>query len=726
MKTEMMTIKAGSFEMGSSDRNFTEEMPVHTVNISYDFEISRYPVKWDEYLLFHPDCDILCNKNGYVTGISWYDANEYCRWLSRKEGKNYRLPTEAEWEYTFKNAGEVNYGQYREDGVFEWCHDWYGQYPAYDMTDPFGAENGHAKVIRGGSPDEENPKWGLVYKGITKRASAAPGYGYHPNNDQNMFGLSGIGFRIVNSPVCTGSNTKERIPFACVCVKQKNEHAKEISGKNIPYFKKRPLLPIPPDNCTREEIDAAGFHPAMRGHNHSPAFEVCGNGDLLHITYSSYREYEPGTHLIVSRLRYGSLEWDMPDLFYDFANINDHSPLLWNDDGILWFFWGNPRLINSYPFNFMKSHDNGRTWSEVKYPRFANHVGGHTAQPINSAFRTSDKDIYLSSDAIGASSVIWHSCDNGLTWNDTTGRTAGRHSAFVELADGSILAMGGKNSNIDGFMPKSVSKDGGKTWITEASIFPALTNSQRPSLIRLKSGRLFFAADFQNKAGEKPASIKENGSYAALSDDEGVSWIIKKIPCALPHEEIQYMGGHSTIGYSVARQAPNGMIHLITSMNDPCTHFEFNEAWILSDRTTPDALDLAPDAMISAKEHVEYHNDGSLMTKNSYIITKEGRFLLHGTETWFYPSGNVQRRTRYHLGHKTGVDEFYENDGTKIWLREYHDNDRSTLYQYYPSGKLRSEVSWKGFAADGQAVLTDENGGIISTSVFKNGRLSNV
>src|SRR5947207_170567 len=64
----------------------------------------------------------------------------------------------------------------------------------------------------------------------------------------------------------------------------------------------------------------------------------------------------------------------------------------------------------------------------------------------------------------------------------------------------------------------------------------------------------------------------------------GLGPILVGAPGAQPDE--RFPTNAATLGYSVARQARNGMIHLITSMNDPCLHFEFNEAWLFSDAPT--------------------------------------------------------------------------------------------------------------------------------------------
>ena len=118
-----------------------------------------------------------------VSDVSWNDAISFCQQLSNKEGKKYRLPTEAEWEYAcragstgplpkgtvindvawydrnssgkYHNVGGKRpnaWGLYDMHGnVWEWCSDWYGDYPSGTVTDPKGANSGQSRVLRGGS-----------------------------------------------------------------------------------------------------------------------------------------------------------------------------------------------------------------------------------------------------------------------------------------------------------------------------------------------------------------------------------------------------------------------------------------------------------------------------------------------------------------------------------------------------------------------------------------------
>ena len=101
---EMVFVEGGTFQMGSSSGD-SDEKPVHTVTLS-SFNIGKYEVtqaQWKAVMGSNPsyfkDCD-QCP----VEQVSWNDVQDFIRKLNAQTGKNYRLPTEAEWEYAAKGG----------------------------------------------------------------------------------------------------------------------------------------------------------------------------------------------------------------------------------------------------------------------------------------------------------------------------------------------------------------------------------------------------------------------------------------------------------------------------------------------------------------------------------------------------------------------------------------------------------------------------------------------
>jgi antitoxin component YwqK of YwqJK toxin-antitoxin module len=285
--------------------------------------------------------------------------------------------------------------------------------------------------------------------------------------------------------------------------------------------------------------------------------------------------------------------------------------------------------------------------------------------------------------------------------------------------------MGGKNTDIDGFMPRAISRDGGKTWEGSKTPFCTQASNQRPSVLRLQSGRLFFACDFQRIMGFQPEGITQRGALVALSEDEGQTWHIKKLSGTQEHETTEPWG--ETIGYSVARQAPNGIIHLITTMNRPCLHFEMNEAWILSkdteDRTDEELMRPSAKDISDVKNYEEKYPDGKTKASWNAGIGDDGRYLLHGRETWLYGNGQKQREATYKLGRKVGEETYWSDDGRKLWRWEHKDDGSSVWTQWWPNGEKKAESTWRNFKCEGPATCWDMSGKIVSQVVFADGEL---
>jgi formylglycine-generating enzyme required for sulfatase activity len=746
-------IEPGRFRMGSEEGNW-DEQPVHEIVISRPFLIAETEVTLPQFRQFRAEHN-LAAASGAVTGVSWNDAVAFCRWLTEKEGRPYRLPTEAEWEYACRldgpqgdattravlppdKAGNIGCRQ-MTDCVAEWCHDWYGPYPLETQVNPVGVEDGMARVIRGSNLDENKKllpgRSQSFYHRPTNRAGMAPAFGAPIGTSSNpsVGGQHSIGFRVVQAALPSTRPLPAEAPFVRRGVKQTTATAARGFGPDPrrPFLRKRHLLPTPPETTTgfgayrdhHRVIVAAGLHPGFGGHNHSPGLEVMPNGDLLMAIFTSWDEYEPEMSIMFTRLRFGADEWEMPSCGVDMPGACDNTPLLWTDDGQVHFFWANTSALGAFPFQWMTSADSGASWGGVNFPRFTTEIGPHSRQPINSVVRDRDGTIYVASDAHGAHSVAWASRDGMRTWSDPGGRTGGRHTSFVVLKDGkTLLGMGGKSSDLEGYMPQSLSSDGGKTWQVTRTVFPAYSANQRPSVLRLKSGRLFFCGDFQNYQGEQPAGVTQRGSLVALSEDDGRTWHIKKLIGTQPHEIPDRHKGADTLGYSVARQSPDGVIHLITTMNRPCLHLAFNEAWILSDEalSANDAHLMANTARAirDVKRYEETFVDGRSRITWHAGTGDDGRYLLHGEEQWYYPDGRLQYRASYKLGRKVGVETLYYIDGTKNWEWVHHDDGTGVWTQYWPNGHKKAESHWRGKIADGPATLWNCTGREVSRQRF--------
>ena len=198
---EFVLIPAGSFTMGThreqldaiggDDKNcrnrIEHETPQHKVEISRPFYLGKYPVtqaQWQAVMVTNPS-EIIGMRRP-VENVSWEDAQAFMQKLNEQEGvSDYRLPTEAEWEYACRASSsglysfgddEARLGNYAwyggsADGqpqpvgqkdpngwglydmhgnIWEWVQDWYGPYAADSVTNPFGPDAGAYRVIRGG------------------------------------------------------------------------------------------------------------------------------------------------------------------------------------------------------------------------------------------------------------------------------------------------------------------------------------------------------------------------------------------------------------------------------------------------------------------------------------------------------------------------------------------------------------------------------------------------
>jgi len=199
MGSSVSTVQlAGQYD--KKEKDFADEFPQHEVRISKGFRMGQTEVTQGQYKSvmnaqpWSGKAYVQEDANNPAVYVSWDDAVEFCRRLSQQEGRRYRLPTEAEWEYACRagtttrfsfgdndsslgdyawfdgNADKMGqdyahpvgqkipnlWGLYDMHGnVFEWCSDYYDQkyYSNSPSVDPNGPSSGISRSLRGGSWD---------------------------------------------------------------------------------------------------------------------------------------------------------------------------------------------------------------------------------------------------------------------------------------------------------------------------------------------------------------------------------------------------------------------------------------------------------------------------------------------------------------------------------------------------------------------------------------------
>ena len=604
-------IPAGSFIMGGTADGYNgDEAPMHKVNVG-KFRMGVTEVTNAQYEQFDPQHKALRGKDNVgrgddeaVTNVSYRDAVAFCAWLSRKEGKTYRLPTEEEWEYacragtytiyntgdtlpaeTLKNQviardykavslkvgqGKPNaFGLYDMHGnVEEWCSDWYGAYTAEEQTNPRGPKSGLFRVTRGGS--HHTP---VEFLRSSNRMAMLP-------DDRHSL----TGFRVAEGELPPAELKADRMAA---------------------YFAEPQPFVIPPTD---------GKTPFYK-HNHQPALTLCENGELFVIWFST--DHENGREMVVLQSRYhpATNTWDPATHFFSVPDRNVTGASLLNDgNGTIYHLngveaagdWQNLCMV------MRTSRDDARTWT---VPRIiaAEHTKRH--QVIAGTAMTPEGWLLQCCDAGPGShdgAALHISRDGGQTWrdewdgaplpdfnSDKEGTTiAGIHAGIVALNDGSLMTLARGNSilNAEGKkrMPMSHSYDMGKTWHYEPSQFPPIDGGQRLVLMRLREGPIMLVS-FTNHTDRTPVAERgmtftdKNGKqftgyglYAAVSFDEGKTWPVRKLLCDGKSRTMS--GGAWTGSFEMdathaepagdlaGTQSPDGMIHIVSS----AIHYQFN------------------------------------------------------------------------------------------------------------------------------------------------------
>ncbi|MBR4887442.1 MAG: formylglycine-generating enzyme family protein [Muribaculaceae bacterium] len=206
----MVSVVGGTFTMGATSEQGSDagsdEKPAHQVTLS-DYMIGKTEVTqelWQAVMGSNPSS--FKGDNLPVERVSWNDCQEFIKKLNSLTGLQFRLPTEAEWEYAarggnkskgykYSGSNDVNsvawydsnssskthqvatkapneLGLYDMSGnVYEWCGDWWGVYSSGSQTNPKGPSSGTYRVNRGGN-------WGnsARYCRVSNRNNNSPDY----------------------------------------------------------------------------------------------------------------------------------------------------------------------------------------------------------------------------------------------------------------------------------------------------------------------------------------------------------------------------------------------------------------------------------------------------------------------------------------------------------------------------------------------------------------------
>lgn len=185
----MVNVEGGTFTMGANDEPGCQdnEKPEHSVTVD-DFLIGETEVTqelWNAVMGNNPS-GFKNSPLHPVESVNWFECCDFIAKLNELTGENFRMPTEAEWEYAARggnkskgflycgsdsiadvawykdNSENITHpvkekqpnelGLYDMSGnVWEWCNDWFGEYSAEAVTNPTGAQDGRNRIMRGGS-----------------------------------------------------------------------------------------------------------------------------------------------------------------------------------------------------------------------------------------------------------------------------------------------------------------------------------------------------------------------------------------------------------------------------------------------------------------------------------------------------------------------------------------------------------------------------------------------
>ena len=642
---KMVPVRPGSFIMGS-ERGDWDERPVHRVAITRAFFIGATEVTNAQYERFDPEHKKWRGLRGVsredheaVTYVSWNEAVAFCRWLSKAEGRPYRLPTEAEWEYACRAGTSTPYwtgellpeehhrNQWIETdskrvnvkdralralkgkvkvslragampanpwglnemhgNVEEWVYDWYGPYAAE------ASKKGTGPICRNGpvgasrkldlspfSRDPTGPADGMFR--VTRGGSHDTALKYLRSANRSATVPEDkhwlIGFRVVQAPL-PGGEPGPAVPPTMNDPSVTPGEAAWDEPTARPVFQG----PIP---FVRPDRD----HPLLSQlpHHHCPTITWCQNGDLLAAWFNTISEIGREMVIVSSRLRRTgdgtwADQWDTARLFFAPADRNTTGSCLLQDrQGRLYFFnaIGDSGHHRDQCMVMSTSDDSGRTWSR---PRVISDLfRRHKYTPMDGAFVDPDGTIFLAMDyaplgyaANECGSGVFISRDRGATWAD---RITGKAAPDVAAGNTGPLAAGFHINVVrltDGRLLAMTRTQGG--WDISGHVTQSFSSDEGKTWTYRESPFSGIST------GQRLVLMRlAEGPLLLVSFDRDGTFAALSLDEGrtwTPRKHVD--DGHH--GYLAATQTPDHMIHLISSRMYYC----LNLAWLETPNRSP-------------------------------------------------------------------------------------------------------------------------------------------
>ncbi|MFA5321852.1 MAG: sialidase family protein [Smithella sp.] len=298
--------------------------------------------------------------------------------------------------------------------------------------------------------------------------------------------------------------------------------------------------------------------PGMVGH-HAATLTIFADGEMLAGWYSYSGDHElSGSAIYLSRKKPGQ-SWESPQLHID-RFTGDGNPVLYNEDDHVWLFQAAvPGGWDTSHIEVQESTDRGASWTDpvvlgpelgpnVKYP------------PV----RLNDGTLLLPAYSELSDKAIFFESTDGTNWSQRSSvksNPGNSQPSFVQLSTGRLISVM-RNEDM-GCLWVTASDNNGELW-SEPKDSGFLNPASATQMIRLANGHLVLIYN-DSDTQRRPLSI-------ALSADEGRTWPYRKV----------LKDGADTYSYPFAVQGPDGIIHVLYSLNrDKIMHIAVNEAWII-------------------------------------------------------------------------------------------------------------------------------------------------